>query len=138
MGERGKVRKPRARISREEVETAVPQRPSSPLQDHEQLGSNEGVKDHASGSGDGEEAQGRSGQEIQIEALDPHPFMVPWDAKVPPVKQYGEQWRGTFNGTTYRMFTVSPSGFMPELLRLQRMYSHPPEDEAWENLWVVA
>ena len=54
------------------------------------------------------------------------------------VKQYGEQWRGTFNGTTYRMFTVAPSGFMPELLRLQRMYSHPPEDESWEDLWVVA
>ena len=122
MGERGKVRKTHASVPGSKVEAGIPQRSSSPLQDHEQSGSNERVEDHISGSSNGEETQGRSGEEVQDQE----------------VRQYGEQWRGIFNGTTYRMFTVAPSGFMPELLRLQRMYSHPSEDEAWEDLWVVA
>ena len=123
MGERGKVRKTHAGVPREASQERVPQRPSGSLQDHEQSGSDAGQQDHTEGGSNGEEAQGRSGEEVQGQEV---------------TKQYGEQWRGIFNGTTYRLFAVAPSGFMPELLRLQRMYSHPPEDESWEDLWVVA
>ena len=176
MGERGKVRKTKdASVPGVKVETGISQRPSSSLQDHEQSGSNEGVEDHSSGSSDGEEAQGGSGEEVQDQEVvhiteiirtDAHHIVMPllkrpWEEELinyetgcaigtgymhkvlednekDKVKQYGEQWRGTFNGTTYRIFTTAPASFMPEMVRLQRMYSHPPEDEAWEDLWVVA
>ena len=141
-----------ARISRRKVEEGVREQPESDLRDNEQDRGNEGIKDHAQGSADGEETRVEikppvipqyvqdlidKSKEDPPKAIGSMDYQRQEDifkrrstAPVPELK-YDEHWRGKVGNSMYRLIIWRAYSFVPERISLERMISQGSEPETW-------
>ena len=111
-----------AQVFGDEAEKGVRGQPSRSIRDDEQDRGNE--REQRDGSGEEDGAEAREGQESGE------------TEKVTLKSSYGEHWRGTIFGVTYRIWLPEPQGSIPmSRIELQCKVSIGAEKEEWTLAW---